>query len=192
MTLHKIDWIILTIVALSLLALSEILKLFSLNNSDLNLVICIGISIIIIQIEIYRRTQAHLLNIDLEQKYNYRQIESLFSLFSSLTNKAPIPAMREWAISPDFAKLVMSYIYEYQPKTIVELGSGVSTIISGYCLQSIGSGKVISIDGELEYAEATMSNLNIHGLQNIAEVIYAPLKEVVVENETFKWYDLKN
>lgn len=189
MHLQKLDWILIGIFLLSLLLLGFALELIPPEIRFIVGIGYLGVLILIIQLEIYRRTQIHLMTIAEDRKSEYHQIESLFSVFSSLNNKAPLPTMREWAISPDFAKLVMSSIYKYQPQTIVELGSGVSTIISSYCLQAINNGTVISIDHDAKYAEVTKNNLLIHGLQDIARVKHIPLKSIILDNQTFNWYD---
>lgn len=150
-----------------------------------------------IQLTIYQKNQesSQKLSQNLSQHFNqestnnYKQIEALFSVYSVLNNSQPLPPMRGWAISPDFANLVINLISEKKPQVIVELGSGVSTIISAYCLKSIGSGKIISIDQDKKYAEITNQNLAKHGLQDVAQVHYAPLKEVEINNKKWLWYD---
>jgi len=191
MHFQKIDWILITVCVIVLLLLALITQFTPGNLITLFFIIYSVILLVVCQIEMYRRTQIHLLSISYDQKSNYYQTECLFSVFSSLKNQVPLPMMRGWSISPDFAKLVIASIYEYKPKTIVELGSGVSTIISSYCLQSIDNGSVISIDHDHKYAKDTENNLAIHGLSNIAKVIYAPLKTITLDNQTSDWYDLE-
>ena len=52
----------------------------------------------------------------------------------------------------------LSIIFSIKPDTILELGSGVSTIISAYCLKKIGNGKIISLDHEKEYYRTHQKN----------------------------------
>jgi predicted O-methyltransferase YrrM len=105
-----------------------------------------------------------------------------------LCPRAALPAMRGWAISPDFALRLAGLIGELRPKTILELGSGASTIVSAYCLERLGSGTVISLDQEQSCAESTIAALRLHNLSPFARVIHAELRSVGAEGSC-TWYD---
>lgn len=119
-----------------------------------------------------------------------RQMQALFYVYTAVNPRRPLPPMRGMAISPDFAADLISLIRESQPRTIVELGSGVSTIISCYCLEQLGSGSLLSFDHEEKYAENTRANLSQHKLDAIGRVIHAPLRPAVLPSGTWEWYDL--
>jgi predicted O-methyltransferase YrrM len=128
-------------------------------------------------------------------KNDYSQIESLFSLFSLLKIRCPLPPMREWAISPDFANLIVSLMYEHKPKVVVEASSGVSTLVIGYCLEQLGEGKVTALEHDERFAFVSTSNVIKHGLQSVAQVVHAPLTETFTDEQRWLWYDtsaLKN
>ncbi len=146
-------------------------------------------SIVAVQLEVYRRQQKLIQQSREEQRFNYKQIEALFSMFAMLEIDQPLPPMREAAIAPDFANVVISLIQESKPQLIVEAGSGVSTLVAAYCLKQMGSGMILSLEQEENYAELTSRNLIRHGLQDFAKVIYAPLKQVVIDGEEWYWYD---
>lgn len=180
----------ITISTISWLLIGQITLIFSLT-------LMLGI-LMTIQLKSYEGAQELLQKLKLiliresEQNYKqYRQIESLFSIFSLLKISRPLPFLRKWAISPDFATVIMSLFYEKKPQLIVELGSGSSTLISAYCLQEIGSGKIISYAQGKDYAKITNPNIAKHGSQDFAEVIYTPMKEVKINNEKWLWYDEK-
>jgi hypothetical protein len=139
-----------------------------------------------LHIETYRRTE-RLLERNVQRQYG--QIESLLSVFSYLDIKHPLPPMRGWAISPDFANATIALILERRPELILETGSGVSTLVAGYCLKKIGSGAIISLEHKKEFAEQTANNLIRHGLQDVARVVYAPLKELEINGKPWLWYD---
>lgn len=120
---------------------------------------------------------------------NYRQFESLFFLFSTLKFRYPLPPMRVWAISPDFANTLISLIRECKPKVVLEIGSGVSTLISAYCLEENKAGVLVSLDHEKQFAARSIANVAKHGLQNISAIRYAPLKKVLIQNKSWLWYD---
>jgi predicted O-methyltransferase YrrM len=99
--------------------------------------------------------------------------------------------MRSWAIAPDFANLIVSYIYECKPKIILEAGSGISTLIAAYCLKEVGEGSIVSLDNTEKFAVNTADNVIKHGLQSIASVVHAPIEEVVIGEETWLWYETR-
>lgn len=122
---------------------------------------------------------------------NYAQIDALISINKILDDvRYPLPQMRGWAVSPDFARILMAQILGSRPGLMVELGSGVSTIISAYCLKMIGKGKVISLEHEEKYYRISSESIKAHGLQEFAEVFYAPLKQYTINKIPYSWYDL--
>lgn len=141
--------------------------------------------VLVFQLAIYIRVQYNSSLFD----QNYRQIEALFSVYSFLNLKYPLPPMRGWSISPDVAANIISLIQEKRPQTIVDIGSGVSTLVSGYCLRRIGSGRVFGVDHEDKFAEQTKQSIGRHEIKDFAQVIYAPLKPVLVNGKKFVWYD---
>lgn len=136
---------------------------------------------VIIQLDLNRRAQV----------WNYRQMESLFSVYASLNIAQPLPPMRGWGVSPDFASLLISLIHEIKPAVIVEAGSGVSTLVAAYTLKKEGSGLVVSLDQDERYAEISRANVNRHGLGDFASVRYAPLRKVMIDRQPWLWYDLE-
>ena len=127
---------------------------------------------------------------DAKQLTEYREFESLLALYATVKPTFPLPNTRKSAISPDFAKIIVKLIKEKQPKTIVELGSGVSTIISGYALNENGKGKIVSLEEDPTFAEVTKENIKRHDLASIARVICAPLKDKTINKKKWKWYDI--
>jgi predicted O-methyltransferase YrrM len=123
---------------------------------------------------------------------DYEQVEALFSIFSVLKIKFPLPEMKSWSIRPDFAKHLVSEILAAKPAFILEAGSGVSTVIAAYALQLNGAGRIVSLDHQEKYAAKTRRQLELHGLSAIATVVYAPLKDHSVAGKKWKWYDLEN
>jgi predicted O-methyltransferase YrrM len=124
-----------------------------------------------------------------EPNNNYRQLESLFSIFSVIKPNHVLPPMRKWAISPDFATVIISLIHEQKPKVIVEASSGVSTLLSAYCLKQIGEGAVFSLEHHEKYTKISSNNVRKHGLEDIVNVIHAPIKEYMIGDKKWQWYD---
>ena len=120
---------------------------------------------------------------------HYQQLESLFSIFSVIRPKIPLPDIRGWTASPDFLKKISEIILINKPELVVEASSGVSTLIIAYCLKHIGKGKVISLEHDLTFAEATRDMISAHGLSDFATIVHAPLKEVEIDHSKWLWYD---
>jgi predicted O-methyltransferase YrrM len=119
----------------------------------------------------------------------FRQSEALAGLYSTLDIQHPLPRTRHRAASPDFLHLLASEIFRLQPEIIIEAGSGTSTLVAAYCLKKLGRGKIISLDHLEKYAGISRQTIKSHGLDNFAEVQYAPIKEYEIDGEKYLWYD---
>lgn len=117
-----------------------------------------------------------------------RQVQSLFQLHVDVTPRAPLPLLGQYAATPDLLATLVSLVKRKHPRVIVELGSGSSTIVCGYALESTSQGKVISFDHEAQYAAETNAALEVHGLSAIAAVQVAPLRETRCGASTWSWY----
>jgi hypothetical protein len=123
-----------------------------------------------------------------ELLYDFRQVEALFSLFATLRPELPLPDTRDWAVSPDFLKKLTELILAQKAQLVAEAGSGVSTLVTAYCMKRLGKGKVISLEHDARFAKVTSDLIKLHGLTAFAEVIHCPLVKVDIGKETFMWY----
>ena len=125
-----------------------------------------------------------------EQQFrNFRQIEALTGLYGTLDIHNPLPRTRHTAASPDFLQLLANEIFRIRPEIIVEVGSGTSTLIAAYCLKKLGRGKIVSLDHLEKYADITRQTIELHDLNNFAEVVHAPLKAYQLDGAEFQWYE---
>jgi len=118
--------------------------------------------------------------LDRLEKRLYRQVEALTSLYSTLDIQVPFPPMRGWAVSPDFASLLVQEIFLKRPDTILELGSGVSTLVAAYALSKLGEGRLLSFDHDQSFCMATEKNIKVHSLESVAQVHYAPICDIML------------
>jgi predicted O-methyltransferase YrrM len=126
--------------------------------------------------------------LEASHRRHYRQTEALFSVFSMIRPRAPLPVLREWAVSPDFAVVLLTEIRARRPRVVVELGSGASTLLIGYALESLGEGCLISLEHDPVYARRTEELIAAHGLERLASVRLAPLVPVAIDGEVATWY----
>ncbi|WP_433297025.1 O-methyltransferase [Actinoplanes sp. CA-030573] len=116
------------------------------------------------------------------------EIEALVQLFQGFTPRAPMPSSGGFALNPTDLLDLLHLIRTREPKLVLELGSGTSTIWIAYALQKSG-GRLVSLDHDPGYAEKTRAALAAHGLTDVAEVRDAPLRPVVLDGRSFPWYD---
>ena len=112
---------------------------------------------------------------------SYRQTEAMQQLLSLLKFSAPVPPTRSWAASPDLLLTLAQLVRKHNPKLVVELGSGVSTLV----VAKAGAKKVISIDHSGEFAELTREVLKEHKVRGV-EIRIAQLKAHI---SGVDWYD---
>ncbi len=123
------------------------------------------------------------------QEVHYRQTEALLAIHSQISFRAILPPFRQWAIGPDFATILIQAIRDHQTEQIVELGSGISTLISGYCIEQQGRGRVVAIDHDETYVTQTREHIRRHGLESSAVVRHAKLSRLKINEDVWSWYD---
>ncbi len=119
----------------------------------------------------------------------FRQTEATISLHAAVAPRLPLPPMRGWAMSPDMAGLVFATVLEKKPRVVVELGSGVSTLITAYALERLGEGRLISLDHDAQYARASSANVRRHQLEDRVRIVHAPLTTHQIDGATYRWYE---
>ena len=93
-----------------------------------------------------------------------------------------------WAADPVMAHNVVRLLVDTRPRVVVECGSGSSTVVISRCLRALGRGRVISLEHDPEYASRTAGLLRLHGLEDLATVVTAPLTALEVNGRIFRWY----
>jgi len=98
-----------------------------------------------------------------ELNHLYHQIEALEQLLPPLKLTLPLPPSRGWAASPDFLLTLSQIAKMKRPKLVVELGSGVSTLI----LAKSGAKKIISFDHSEDFGGQTRAMLKSHKVTGV-------------------------
>jgi len=116
-------------------------------------------------------------------------VEAILQLQELHLVQPPHPLMDGWAMDPVSVLSTLRLIMERRPSLVVECGSGTSTIWIAAALKQLGSGRVVSLEHLEEYAERTREALSQQGLLGFADVRYAPLAEISVDDRASQWYD---
>jgi hypothetical protein len=116
---------------------------------DFTLVLFISI---FIPLTFYRKYEQRSKQQDQLNTNYYRQLEALFSVFAILQPNSPLPSMRHFSITPDFARTLIDLVMSHRPKLVVETGSGTSTLIISYTFQKLNEGKIISLENNEMFA----------------------------------------
>ncbi|MDZ7661032.1 O-methyltransferase [Thiohalophilus sp.] len=112
------------------------------------------------------------------------------AMYTFLQPNRLLPEFGPFTLSARKTTGLMELVLDEKPGMIVELGSGVSTLISAYCLKKNGKGKLISFEHEAQFAEYTEENIRNHGLSGYVEVIHAPLVDVEIDGHVYQWYQI--
>ncbi len=92
-----------------------------------------------------------------------------------------------WAADPVLVHNAIRLVIETRPSFVVECGSGSSTIAIARSLRACG-GRLVSLEHDAKYAERTRDMLRLHGLDDLATVVTAPLTSREVDGQTVLWY----
>ncbi len=100
----------------------------------------------------------------------------------------------DWPIEEEFARYLIYKIVTNRPINIVELGSGLSTLIIAKTLEKLAYDyKIISFDSD-EYCLNETKNLlvaeNVYDAKK-TKLIYAPIKDLEINGNLYKWYDVE-
>lgn len=94
-----------------------------------------------------------------------------------------------WSIDSFLAKFLATHLLENKPGTIVEIGSGSSSILIAQCTKKIGyTPKHIAIDHEHRYLELTKKTAALNGVEKRIEFHECPLKEIDIPGHKGAWY----
>ena len=121
-----------------------------------------------------------------------KKIAESSSFISYLVNKTdlekPIIFEHGYAAPPSLLAAIFDTIRVKKPNLVLDLGSGLTTLITGFALRKNGRGKVVSWEHSLEYLEKTRAEIRRHGLDDWAEVHHTPLVSMNVSGAEYKWY----
>lgn len=102
---------------------------------------------------------------------------------------APLP-WSAWALPPRALTDVLVTIQRSLATSIVECGSGVSTLHIARLLRALGRGHLTSLEQDPDWAAFVREILKQNQLDTWATVVEAPLVEQTYLEHTIEWYDV--
>jgi predicted O-methyltransferase YrrM len=124
-----------------------------------------------------------------EARRLYGKVEDLLGLYHDIAPDRALPHMQGWAAGVDLARYLYRQVSEQGRENVIECGSGTSTVLFAYAMRARGAGRVVALEHEPEFAEATRRMLRERDLDAWAEVVDAPLVAVPLGDATWHWYD---
>lgn len=129
---------------------------------------------------------------DIESILNTNQNILSQNCLSTLINGYPYLPYTESAIDFHSMQIIINDIVINNRKSIIEYGSGISTILIGRLFKSNNlNAKLYSIDDNEGWYHAMKEKINHESLENYIELVYAPLEKIsLIENvnHSLKWY----
>jgi len=118
-----------------------------------------------------------------------RQTQALLNLRDLVEVRSAVPPMGGWAASPDLLAYCVDALVRRKPTLIVECGSGTSTLYLALAAEQHGlDTKIVSLEHQASFADATRAMLERHGVAHRVEVRLAPLEPSSVPGHPTPWY----
>jgi predicted O-methyltransferase YrrM len=124
------------------------------------------------------------------QRRLYAQVEALIGLYRDLDGLPALPPLRNWALSPDTARVIHALIRSYRPRHVMECGSGASSVMLGHLKAAGVIDRVTSIEHEPMYLELSRQQLHRAGVLDMVDLRFCPLIERRAGDRTAIWYDV--
>jgi predicted O-methyltransferase YrrM len=126
-----------------------------------------------------------------ELENQYRQIVALGALYRDVGFIRSLPPLRQCAVSPDFLRMVASRIEARQPRRVLDLGGGASSIVVGQALKNIGRGHLWILEHDEAHVEAVRRTLHDHELDDWATVVPSKFVPYELAGQQHHWYLLQ-
>jgi len=120
-----------------------------------------------------------------------QETEALDGLYWRLgLERGTLPPTRGWAASPDVLTVLYDQARDSNARSLVECGSGTSTVVLARYCQQMGDGRLLSIDHDETFAAITRRRLIDLGLDSYVDLVVAPLVQQTIGEKDRLWYDL--
>jgi len=118
------------------------------------------------------------------------------SAISNLVNvikpSTPLIFERSWMASPRFLLSLYQEIREKKPQLVLDLGSGMTTLIASYAVRDNGFGSVVAWEHDASFAEKTEELVGAHSLSHLSSIEHRDLIPINLDGKEFLWFDTRN
>lgn len=118
-----------------------------------------------------------------------RQLEAWEGLQHYLAPQSLLPPPGGFTIEPDLGAYLVGMIIERRPGLVVELGSGLSTVLMGLALEKVEGGRLVALEHDHRFKDESERLLRRFGLTERVAVRLCELADVPLAEGTFQWYD---
>ena len=127
-----------------------------------------------------------------ERQREAKQQQELAWLSAEIRPRRPLPLFVGGMAKPDLLIATWQLIRQERPQRVLELGSGLSTLVMAYALQANGQGELVALENIGAYAAHNRRLLAEHNLSERAHVLDAPLRHWELKGRSHQWYALTN
>ena len=127
-----------------------------------------------------------------ERQRETQRMQQLAWLAADIRSRQPLPTWVGGMARPELLQATWNLIREERPRRVLELGSGLSTLVMAYALEASGQGEMFALEDVAPHAAATRRLLAEHGLAERARVLDAPLRQWEWDGRQLPWYSLTN
>ena len=119
------------------------------------------------------------------------ELTHLIWLYQVMQPRRPLPPLGTWTANPDLLVALWRLIRDKRPARVLELGSGLSTLVMAHALeQNQEGGEIVSLESHPHFSGLTRRQLAEQGLEGRARVLDAPLQKQNVSGRQGLWYAL--
>lgn len=118
------------------------------------------------------------------------RLQATQNLFALIPPRGPVPPMVGYVAAPDVLLVLVQKFLSLRPSLAIECGSGTSTLFLALAAQQYGINcRLVSLEHDLAYAEATRALLADHGVGHLVDVRHAALTPTSLTNHSGPWYN---
>jgi glycosyltransferase involved in cell wall biosynthesis len=122
---------------------------------------------------------------------NPHQLTTSTNQFTTLPTTVNPNEFTNWALSTQALEWITQFIQTQGIKTVVELGSGLSTILLASLQQDGVIERSLTLEHDSKWYDKTVECLQQKGLQCYAQIYLCPLQQVVLNQKNVNWYGIK-
>jgi predicted O-methyltransferase YrrM len=118
------------------------------------------------------------------------ELDALHQLHRRFPIDGSLPLLGGWALKPTGLLQLLDLAVAESVRTVVECGSGVSTVYLAWLLRHEPAVKLVALEHQTDFADAIRGRLRDLELDHVAEVRLAPLEPMSFGDWRGEWYAL--